>query len=91
MYSAQKQSTMTEKTPVNNDANTKKGRKGDVASKSSNRIWGEARKEIIPLSIGAIALIASSSVNQGKFPASPLPILYVYFGMIWLRRDGRED
>ena len=46
----------------------KKGGKGDAAAKrSSRRIWGEARKEIIPLSVGAIALVASSSVNQGTY------------------------
>jgi hypothetical protein len=28
-------------------------------------MWSEARKEILPLSVGAIALVASSSVNQG--------------------------
>jgi len=47
------------------DSAPKKGRNGDASSKSGSRIWGEARKEIIPLSIGAIALVASSSVNQG--------------------------
>jgi len=31
---------------------------------NSNKIWGEARKEFLPLSLGAIALVASSSVNQ---------------------------
>jgi len=41
-----------------------KGKKGNAASKSRSRIWGEAKKEIIPLSIGAIALVASSTVNQ---------------------------
>jgi hypothetical protein len=29
-------------------------------------IWVEARKEAWALSVGAIAMIASSSVNQGK-------------------------
>lgn len=48
---------MTEKAPEKDKALAKKG-------KSSSRLWGEARKEIVPLSIGAIALIASSSVNQ---------------------------
>ena len=54
---------MTENTPEKEKV-SKKGRKGDAAS-SKSRIWGEARKEIVPLSIGAIALVASSSVNQG--------------------------
>ena len=61
------QSIMTEKAP-NHDKVSKKGRKGDAASKnSSRRIWSEARKEIIPLSVGAVALVASSSVNQGVY------------------------
>ncbi|VEU44697.1 unnamed protein product [Pseudo-nitzschia multistriata] len=38
--------------------------KENAAAKSKRRIWGEARKEMIPLSVGAIALVASSSVNQ---------------------------
>lgn len=60
---------MTEKVPKN-DKVSKKGRKGDAASKSSSRrIWSEARKEIIPLSVGAIALVASSSANQGAYLA----------------------
>ena len=49
---------MAEKAPKKDKTLAKKG-------KSSSRIWGEARKEILPLSVGAIALIASSSVNQG--------------------------
>ncbi len=54
---------MTEK--VTDEDEVKTGRKGNATSKASIRIWGEARKEILPLSIGAIALVASSSVNQG--------------------------
>ena len=39
-------------------------KKNDAAKENNNKIWSEARKEIIPLSVGAIALVASSSVNQ---------------------------
>jgi hypothetical protein len=39
-------------------------KKKNDAAKNNNKIWSEARKEIIPLSVGAIALVASSSVNQ---------------------------
>jgi hypothetical protein len=43
----------------------KKNGEDDAANnKKNNKICGEARKEIIPLSVGAIALVASSSVNQ---------------------------
>jgi hypothetical protein len=59
---------MTEKEPEKVESSMK-GKKGNAASKSRSRIWGEAKKEIIPLSIGAIALVASSTVNQGKFLA----------------------
>jgi len=46
-------------------SSTKKGRRDHgTANNSSKKIWGEARKEILPLSFGAIALVASSSVNQ---------------------------
>lgn len=87
---------MTEKMPER-DKSAKKGRKGDSASKSSSRIWGEARKEIIPLSIGAIALIASSSVNQGTCSAfsvhsrARLSIEYDFLGTIWSQIVGREE
>lgn len=54
---------MTEKIPEAAHTNGT-GRKGKPAAKIRSRIWGEARKEIIPLSVGAIALVASSSVNQ---------------------------
>eukprot|EP00535_Pseudo-nitzschia_heimii_P000881 CAMPEP_0197185842 /NCGR_PEP_ID=MMETSP1423-20130617/12783_1 /TAXON_ID=476441 /ORGANISM="Pseudo-nitzschia heimii, Strain UNC1101" /LENGTH=658 /DNA_ID=CAMNT_0042637001 /DNA_START=4 /DNA_END=1980 /DNA_ORIENTATION=+ len=54
---------MTDNLSDNEIAN-QKGRKRDEDSKSRSRIWGEARKEIIPLSVGAVALVASSSVNQ---------------------------
>jgi len=44
---------------------TEKDERDDrAANHNSNKIWGEARKEILPLSLGAIALVASSSVNQ---------------------------
>jgi len=44
---------------------TEKDKRDDrAANHNSNKIWGEARKEILPLSLGAIALVASSSVNQ---------------------------
>jgi len=39
-------------------------KKNEAAKENNNKIWSEARKEIIPLSVGAIALVASSSVNQ---------------------------
>ena len=64
IFLTNKLSIMTEKAPDNGKALTKKG-------KSSSRLWGEARKEIVPLSIGAIALIASSSVNQGTYFEAP--------------------
>lgn len=54
---------MNEMTPEK-DKLPQKGRKTNGTSKSRSRIWGEARKEIIPLSVGAVALVASSSVNQ---------------------------
>lgn len=46
---------------------TKTDKRDDGAANkksNSNKIWGEARKEFLPLSLGAIALVASSSVNQ---------------------------
>lgn len=46
------------------DKASKKGRNEDLTSKSSSRIWGEARKEIIPLAVGAIAQLASLFINQ---------------------------
>eukprot|EP00536_Pseudo-nitzschia_multiseries_P010438 jgi/Psemu1/289089/fgenesh1_pg.318_\ len=53
-----------------NEASSSKKKRGDnnnnkdAIAKSKRRIWGEARKEILPLSVGAVALVASSSVNQ---------------------------
>jgi len=46
---------------------TKTDKRDDGAANkknNSNKIWGEARKEFLPLSLGAVALVASSSVNQ---------------------------
>ena len=55
---------MTNRVPEKAHA-SKKGIKGDPISRVRGRIWDEARKEIVPLSVGAVALVASSSVNQG--------------------------
>ena len=62
---------MTEK-PREGDDNLKQGKKNNNgASKNSRRIWDEAKKEIIPLSLGSVALVASSSVNQGVYVFVP--------------------
>lgn len=55
---------MRAKIAENEKPSKKKGGKDNAAANSSRRIWGEAKKEILPLSVGAIALVASSSVNQ---------------------------
>jgi hypothetical protein len=55
------------KKEVDEKAASKPWRKTAQAS-----LWMEARKEVWPLSVGALALIASSSVNQGT-PSSELP------------------